>query len=83
MYIFLLKTSAMKNNFTFFRLNKPFPFVKGFLLLFISLWSSYTFGQSSYIDNTPGGATSFTVPFGVTSITVDIWGGGGAGGGIF
>ena len=71
----------MKNNFTFFRLNKPFPFVKGFLLLFISLWSSYTFGQSSYIDNTPGGATSFTVPFGVTSITVDIWGGGGAGGG--
>ncbi len=38
-------------------------------------------GQGSQTFNTPG-STTFTVPAGVTSITVSAWGGGGAGGGV-
>ena len=49
------------------------------LLTFLGL--SNAFGQSPYTDNTPGGAETFIVPTGVTSITVSVWGSGGGGGG--
>lgn len=50
-----------------------------FLFTFFGL--NTVFGQSPYIDNTPGGPESFIVPAGVTSITVSVWGAGGGGGG--
>jgi hypothetical protein len=49
--------------------------------LFILFGIQINFGQSPYTDNTPGGVTSFTVPAGVTSVTISLWGAGGAGGG--
>lgn len=52
--------------------------VLAFLLFLFGMLSS--FGQSPYVDNSPG-ASSFTVPAGVTAITVELWGAGGAGGG--
>ncbi|MDB9960841.1 fibronectin type III domain-containing protein [Oceanihabitans sp.] len=50
------------------------------LFLLLSLFSLNGFGQTTETFNAPGAAT-FTVPAGVTSITVDAWGAGGAGGG--
>lgn len=47
-------------------------------LLFISVLG---FSQSLFTDNTNNGTEIFTVPFGVTSVTVQIWGGGAGGGG--
>ncbi len=49
-----------------------------FLLALVSLKG---WGQNSQTFSTPGQFT-FTVPAGVTSVTVECWGGGGAGGGI-
>jgi hypothetical protein len=44
-------------------------------------FAQYGLGQGSQTFNTAGTFT-FTVPAGVTSITVSAWGGGGAGGGV-
>ena len=49
-----------------------------FLFFFLTYFS---FGQSTFTDNTPGTGKTWTIPAGVTSITVEIWGAGGAGGG--
>ena len=46
-----------------------------------SLLPGLGFSQGTQTFSTPG-TTSFTVPPGVTSITVAVWGGGGAGGGV-
>jgi trimeric autotransporter adhesin len=59
---------------------------KRFYTLFIALvLGAFAFtsqGQTIiYEDNTPGGTETFTVPAGVTEITVSIWGAGGGGGG--
>ena len=51
-------------------------YLHGFLLLLIGLWTNQSFAQT--IINTSG---TYTVPAGVTSITVMTWGGGGGGGG--
>ena len=39
------------------------------------------FAQSPFIDNNTAAPNTFTVPAGVSSITIHLWGGGGAGGG--
>ncbi len=56
--------------------------IKRFLLIFtfIAMMACAAFAQSPFIDNTPG-TTTWTVPYGVTSITVETWGAGGTGGG--
>ena len=52
------------------------------LLAFFGLFGmTNAFGQTVFTDNTPGGSETFTVPAGVTEITVGIWGSGGGGGG--
>ena len=48
------------------------------MVLFVCLMPLVSFGQSLQIFNASG---SFTVPAGVTSISVQAWGAGGAGGG--
>lgn len=49
-------------------------------LLFLVLSSTWIFGQSTTVD-LPAGSTSWTVPCGVSKITIKAWGGGGGGGG--
>jgi hypothetical protein len=49
-------------------------------VLFLLALGGVAFGQTVETFSTPG-AGNWTVPCGVTSITVQIWGGGGAGGG--
>lgn len=51
-----------------------------FLFLFTFLGFSYAFGQTTEPITTTGAGT-WIVPCGVTSITVEAWGAGGAGGG--
>lgn len=48
-------------------------------LLLFSLFTSFVFGQESVVFDTSGTGT-FTVPAGVTEITVEVWGAGGKGG---
>ena len=57
-------------------------FIKRAILIaaFILLPACAAFAQSPFISSTPGTA-NWTVPYGVTSITVETWGAGGAGGG--
>ncbi len=50
-----------------------------FLLFFVG-YRSYSQTNITNTYSTPG-TYSFTVPYGVTTITVELWGGGGAGGG--
>ena len=66
------KNSVVKSVFS---LNTVLAF------LFFLFGISSSFGQIVVTDNTPGGSETFTVPAGVTSITVGIWGAGGGGGG--
>ena len=49
------------------------------LVLFFSIIPLVSFGQS-LVDTRPGVEYPFTVPPGVTSITVEVWGAGGGGG---
>ncbi len=53
-------------------------FVSLFMLLLLAGWAP-VIGQSSETFTSPG-STTFTVPDGVTQITVQVWGAGGAGG---
>ena len=56
-------------------------FFKRLLLIFtFTAMACAAFAQSPFISSTPGTA-NWTVPYGVTSITVETWGAGGAGGG--
>ena len=55
-------------------------FIHLIIILVLCLCSCALFAQSPFISNTPGTA-NWTVPYGVTSITVETWGAGGAGGG--
>ena len=48
------------------------------MVLFVSITPLVSYGQSSQTFSTPGTYT-FTVPCGVTSITVEVWGAGGGG----
>jgi len=71
----------MKQNNTPDFLLKQSIFSKLFLsLLFLIGVSSVSFAQT-FTDNDPTAPNSWTVPAGVTSITVQAWGAGGAGGG--
>ncbi|WP_262920474.1 fibronectin type III domain-containing protein [Hanstruepera flava] len=72
----------MIHNYLFFKNLKNLISLKIFSLSFLFILISYSgFGQT-YTDNTPtGGIETWTVPAGVTSITVECWGAGGAGGG--
>lgn len=63
----------MKNKYYFFIRMKKYVYSILFFLI-----AHFSFGQSSFIDNTPG-TRSWPVPAGVTSITVEVWGGGGGG----
>ena len=51
------------------------------VVLFMLFGFSDVFGQSPFVDNNTATPNTFTVPAGVTSITIHLWGGGGAGGG--
>jgi uncharacterized integral membrane protein len=53
--------------------------VVSMLLLFSEIIYAQTFTKSQTFDYT-GSDQTFTVPAGVTSITVAVWGGGGGGG---
>ncbi|MES2574032.1 MAG: glucose/sorbosone family PQQ-dependent dehydrogenase [Bacteroidota bacterium] len=57
-------------------------FTKLFITLSFLLFSLFGISQTIATDNTPtiSGTETFTVPAGVTSITVEVWGAGGAGG---
>ncbi len=55
-------------------------FANGLLILFLSLGFTTVFGQTK-TTVTAAGTTSFTSPTGVTKVTVQAWGSGGAGGG--
>src|SRR5690348_16330958 len=68
-----MKISATKTNYI---KKTAFAFLA---VLFCLLTGFEGFAQTTY--STPGTYT-FTVPVGVTSITVSAWGGGGAGGGV-
>ncbi len=69
---------CMKNNY-------PEKLNKKLFLFSLFLCSTFLFSQtttSQTFNFTSNGAIqNFTVPFGVTSITVEVWGGGGGGGG--
>jgi hypothetical protein len=57
------------------------------IIAFLSLFSmlicgSNVIGQTTTVNLTSTGAGTWTVPTGVTSITVEAWGAGGAGGGV-
>ncbi|WP_281231469.1 T9SS sorting signal type C domain-containing protein [Flavobacterium gelatinilyticum] len=49
--------------------------------VFLFLFSTFSFAQTLLTDNTAGNNKTWTVPAGVTAVTVEIWGAGGAGGG--
>jgi hypothetical protein len=51
-----------------------------FKVALLSILTSGTYAQTTLIFNSAGSAV-WTVPCGVSSITVEIWGAGGAGGG--
>lgn len=53
-------------------------FFKNFLVFLFFIFTSITFGQTTDTYTASG---SWTVPTGVTSVTVQIWGAGGGGGG--
>ncbi|MDQ6471269.1 T9SS sorting signal type C domain-containing protein [Flavobacterium sp. LHD-80] len=58
-----------------------FNMIRKLLLSFLFfLISFFSFGQT-FTDSTPGTSKTWTVPSGVTSVTLQIWGAGGAGGG--
>lgn len=67
----------MKNIYTFVREKKYLQNFKISLVLFFGLSGSNAFGQTTQIFTASG---SFTVPQGVTSLTVDCIGAGGSGG---
>ena len=72
--------SASENLLTYF-IKRYLPKQSvGLSILFLLIGVQIGFSQSPYTDNTPG-ASSFTVPAGVTSVTISLWGAGGAGGG--
>jgi hypothetical protein len=58
-------------------MTKKYPILKNLVPLFFLLLAFTAFSQT-FTDNTPGTKT-FTVPCGVTSITIEAWGGGGGG----
>ncbi|RXR20474.1 T9SS sorting signal type C domain-containing protein [Flavobacterium amnicola] len=68
----------MIKNYLTFILNKYSAIL---VFVFAFLFTNYSFAQSPFVDNTPGGSETFIVPTGVTSITASIWGAGGGGGG--
>ena len=78
-YIPTTKNSSLLIEFLFY--SKIRKSIKKLLLLALFFISQNIFAQSPFIDNTPNGSESFTVPVGVTSITVSVWGAGGGGGG--
>jgi hypothetical protein len=55
--------------------------VRKLLLSFLFFTISFLSFAQTFTDSTPGGSKTWTVPNGVTTITLEIWGAGGAGGG--
>ncbi|QOG03324.1 T9SS sorting signal type C domain-containing protein [Flavobacterium sp. MDT1-60] len=58
-----------------------FNMVRKLLLPFLFFTISFFSFAQTFTDSTPAGTKTWTVPNGVTSITLEIWGAGGAGGG--
>lgn len=54
-------------------------FNSDFLTIIFVVFSIFSWGQTTVIYNYTGNSQSFTVPVGVTSIAVKIWGAGGGG----
>ncbi|RYY43166.1 MAG: hypothetical protein EOO06_20100, partial [Chitinophagaceae bacterium] len=76
--IALDKFYRLRNSFAFFQTGKSFNFLKIYLLLFL-VCSANLYSQTTS-TLLPNNSTSWNVPCGVTSITVEVWGAGGAGG---
>lgn len=71
------KFFRLKDSFAFFQPKYSFISLKIFLFLFMACASSL---YSQTTDFLPNNSTTWKVPCGVTSITVEVWGAGGAGG---
>lgn len=75
------------NNQKQTHMKQKYPFVTYSLckvrniLLFFALFVLNNAFSQTFTDNTPGGAETWVVPAGVTSVNIAIWGGGGSGGG--
>ena len=59
-------------------MSKNYPTLKNLVPLFFLLFSIAAFSQT-FSDYTPNGTETFNVPTGVTQLTVQVWGAGGAG----
>lgn len=68
------KTSKSGNSL------KKLNFLQSFTLLFFIFITANLYSQT-FTDNTANGNETWTVPAGVTSVTVQVWGAGGSGGG--
>jgi hypothetical protein len=71
--------NSERNTALFSKPSKAFRLL--LMVLFVSIMPLVSFGQSQTFSYT-GSPQTFTVPAGVTSITIAAWGGGGAGGGV-
>ena len=80
-YNLLICFNAIPQAFNTFLSKQKKHSLSLFVFIFTLLGFSNAFGQSPFIDNNVAAPNSFTVPAGVTSITIELWGGGGAGGG--
>ena len=60
-------------------LKKPYTYLVSILAIFFLFISEIANSQISQSFNSTGANQTFTVPAGVTSITVNIWGAGGGG----
>ena len=80
-YNLLICFNALPQAFNTFLSKQKTHSFSLFVFIFTLLGFSNAFGQSPFIDNNVAAPNSFTVPAGVTSITIELWGGGGAGGG--
>lgn len=67
----------LQNSFAFFQRKYSFNFLKIYFFLFM-ICSANLYSQTTFV--LPNTSTTWTVPCGVTSITVEVWGAGGAGG---
>lgn len=71
------KSLCLQIRFANFQQENSVQFLKIFLFL-VLIFSSNLYSQTSVL--LPNNSTTWTVPCGVTSITVEVWGAGGAGG---
>lgn len=77
----MISNFTHSSDFLFFNAEKKRRTLLGFIIAFIVLNSSFLTAQTQTVIFNTAGNGSWTVPPGVTSVTVEAWGGGGGGGG--